>query len=723
MVARTKTPPKSTKPKTSDRENYGGHRDKMAEKSRERSERDREIGPLPKVPKPKQRRKDKCRKSLRLYCEIYLADRFDLAWSDDQLKVIARLETLVLRGGLFALAMPRGSGKTTLCEAAALWAVLYGHRRFVVLVGASQPAAEEILESIKLAIETNDLLLEDFPEVVYPIVRLEGNNGRAKGQTLDGVRTRIEWTDKRVKLPTVKGSPASGSVLACAGITGRVRGMKSSTVQGKVLRPDMCLVDDPQDDDSAESETQTGKRERIIKGALKGLAGPGKTIAMAIPCTVIAPEDLSSRILDRKRNPQFRGERMKMVYVLPKRMDLWERYADLRNESFRNGGEGEEATEFYREHRAGMDEGAVIGWPARFDPDNEISGIQAAMNLRFDNPISFAAECQNEPLVEATVGMRELKVDQLLTRWSGVPRGQVPRECTKLTAFIDCHKHLLWYAVAAWDPRFGGSIIDFGTWPGQTRPHFRHEDPRPTLAGVYPGILSDDARLYAGLKDLTNALITTEYGRHESGEPHRINLCLIDRGYKPDVVHKLCRASPHAGLLRPSIGHSVAGTGRNVRQWPEISGEERGHKDSPAWRWGYSKGEHAIGRRVVFDADEWKGFAADRLLTPAGGYASVSLPGSKDKMHLQHRLLCEHLAGEFGAPARINGYEFEKWTKKPNRDVHLWDCFVGCCVAASNAGLRWSAAAAAGEPEQGAPQSSGSGRKFSDIQREKLARH
>lgn len=711
---------RKTKPKTSDRPDYSDHRDKMAEKSRERSERDREIGPLPKV--EKKRRKDKCRKSLRLFCETYLADRFDLAWSDDQLKVIARLETLVLRGGLFALAMPRGSGKTTLCEAAALWAILYGHRRFVVLVGASGPAAEEILESIQLAIETNDLLLEDFPEVVYPIVRLEGNNGRAKGQTLDGVRTRIEWTDKKVKLPTVKGSPASGSVIAVAGITGRVRGMKSGTAKGVMLRPDMCLVDDPQDDESAESETQTAKRERIIKGALKGLAGPGKTIAMAIPCTVIAPEDLSTRILDRKRNPQFRGERLKMVYVFPKRMDLWEKYADLRNESFRRGGEGEEATEFYRKNRVAMDEGAVVAWPARFDPLNEISAIQAAMNLRIDNPISFAAECQNEPLVEATAGMRELQVEQLLGRFSGVPRLQVPRECTKLTAFIDCHKHLLWYAVAAWDARFGGAIIDFGTWPGQNRAHFRHEDPRPALAGVYPGINSDDARLYAGLKDLTNALITTEYGRHQTGEPHRINLCLIDRGYKPDVVHKLCRASPHAALLRPSIGHSAASTGRNVRQWGKLEGEELGPKDSPAWRWGYAKGEHVIGRRVVFDADEWKGFAADRLMTPAGGYAAVSLPGSKDSQHLMHRLLCEHLAGEFGAPARINAYEFEKWTKKPNRDVHLWDCFVGCCVAASNTGLRWSAAAAAGDAEPVQP-SSGSSRKFSEIQREKLARH
>ena len=68
----------------------------------------------------------------------YFPATFNLAWSDDHLKVIARIERGVLQGGLFALAMPRGGGKTSLCIVAALWAVLVGHREFVCVIGTER---------------------------------------------------------------------------------------------------------------------------------------------------------------------------------------------------------------------------------------------------------------------------------------------------------------------------------------------------------------------------------------------------------------------------------------------------------------------------------------------------------------------------------------------------------------------------------------------------------
>ena len=51
---------------------------------------------------------------------------FYLPWSPDHLRAIEKIEQAVLNGDKFALAMPRGSGKTTLCKIAVLWAASTG---------------------------------------------------------------------------------------------------------------------------------------------------------------------------------------------------------------------------------------------------------------------------------------------------------------------------------------------------------------------------------------------------------------------------------------------------------------------------------------------------------------------------------------------------------------------------------------------------------------------
>jgi len=128
------------------------------------------------------RRRAKAAGDFRFFCEAYFPQTFILPWSKDHLKVIAKTEQAVIRGGLFAMAMPRGGGKSSLCEAACLWALMYGHRPFVALIGADEEHAISMLYSIKSEIENNDRLLADFPEVCYPVRCLEGIHQRASGQ-------------------------------------------------------------------------------------------------------------------------------------------------------------------------------------------------------------------------------------------------------------------------------------------------------------------------------------------------------------------------------------------------------------------------------------------------------------------------------------------------------------------------------------------------------------
>ena len=140
--------------------------ERAAERNRMRSEAGRDIGELPAVVNPE--RKARAENDFRYFCEVYFPLTFHLAWSPDHLKVIGKVEEAVLHGGLFALAMPRASGKTSIAACACLWAVLYGHREFVCLIGSDESHAREMLESIQMELVSNDLLAEDFPRSVTP---------------------------------------------------------------------------------------------------------------------------------------------------------------------------------------------------------------------------------------------------------------------------------------------------------------------------------------------------------------------------------------------------------------------------------------------------------------------------------------------------------------------------------------------------------------------------
>ena len=107
---------------------YDERRDAERNRQAEQSLAGRDIAPLPEVVNPP--RKADCARNFRLFCESYFPETYSLEWSPDHLKAIEKIETAVLSGGLFALAMPRGSGKSTMTETAALWAMLYGHREF-----------------------------------------------------------------------------------------------------------------------------------------------------------------------------------------------------------------------------------------------------------------------------------------------------------------------------------------------------------------------------------------------------------------------------------------------------------------------------------------------------------------------------------------------------------------------------------------------------------------
>lgn len=668
--------PKHRKLNMEESAGYAAQKEKAYKRSQALSQSGRDIGDLPPVADPA--RKEACKYNFKLFCETYFPHIFNLGWSDDHLKVIQRIENSVLQGGLFALAMPRGSGKSSLCEAGGEWAIMYGHREFVTLIGATEGAALEMMESIKTEIESNEMLAADFPEVCYPIAQLEGIANRCAGQLYHGVRTKIVWTANEIVLPTIAESPASGMVIRVAGLTGRIRGMKFKRSDGRSVRPSLVIVDDPQTSESANSIEQTRKRLRILSSDVLGLAGPGQKISGLMPCTIIRVGDMADQALDRGKHPEWNGERMKMMYSPPSNTKLWEEYSEIRAESLREDGNILRATEFYKAHREEMDEGAVIAWESRYNHD-EASAIQHAMNLKLTDELSFQAEYQNDPLPEDTAEDTLLTVDEICTKLNGLKKAVVPLECVRLTMFVDIQKTLLYWMVCAWADNFTGAVIDYGAWPDQGRNRFKLADANPTIQHKFPkaGL---EGQLYNALDSLFQEKMSQVYVR-EDGAEMRIERALIDAnwGQSTDIVYQYCRQSPFSGIVMPGHGRYIGASSRSMTEYKKKRGERLGFN----WFMPAIAGKRAI-RHVVFDTNFWKSFVHSRLSVIQGDAGCLSLFG---KNPLYHQLLAEHLTAEYKVKTEGLGRVVDEWKIRPQHDDNHWlDCLAGCAVCASMQG-------------------------------------
>lgn len=661
-----------------------------AERSRGQSKAGREIGPLPAVADP--RRRARCAASLLDTCRTYFAGRFPLPFGPDHLDLIGDLQRVITEGGQQAEAHPRGSGKTTICEVAAVWAILNGYRSFVVLIGASEDAANELLQNIKAEVESNDLLAADYPEACYPVARLEGIHNRAKGQRLDGKPTRIEWKDKRVILPTVPGAKCSGATVKVAGITGRIRG-SSRMIGGRKVRPDLVIIDDPQTDESARSPIQNDTRERILSGAVLGLAGPTQRIAAIVPCTVIRPGDMADRILDRGRHPEWHGRRCRLLRSMPGRLDLWDQYAELLRDGLRKDPpDRAAATAFYAAHRAEMDRGAEASWPARHDPD-QLSALQYAMDLYLIDPLTFWAEFQNEPRDESGAeGAEPIDPFAAAEKLNRTPRGHVPPDCGVLTAGIDLQEEILFWAVCGWSQDFRGAVVDYGTYPQQPVSRFTASDPNPSLSTL-PGNKERplEARVYGGLEAIARTVLARDWPREGGGPPLRVTRAGVDTGHLSDTVHQWCRQTAAAAVVMPTKGVFIGATKTPVSEWKKAKGDLSG----PGWR--IKAAGSPLGRPCLVDTNHWKSFLAERVRSDMGAPGSFTLFGTSPAAHAT---FCDHLAAEYPVRATADGRTVDEWQLRPGRpDNHWFDCAVYAAAAASREGCRWSAAAAAGEPD------------------------
>lgn len=186
------------------------------------------------------------RRSTKAFAEIYLSHHFPLPWGEQHQDLFQVFDD-PSPAKRVCRAEPRFHGKTTLTGLVhPLRVFAYQWKHFVLMLGANQDAAEENLLSIIEEVETNELLLEDFPHLRPAVDQ--------KGQL-------VKWTDRQLVFK-------NRATIIAKGMGGRLRGLKHGS-----HRPDLAIFDDPESPENSDTFKKRKKAKRWFGGTFLGLGG------------------------------------------------------------------------------------------------------------------------------------------------------------------------------------------------------------------------------------------------------------------------------------------------------------------------------------------------------------------------------------------------------------------------------------------------------------------
>lgn len=251
-----------------------------------------------------------------------------------------------------AIAAPRGEAKSTITtQLFTIWCVITERKWYPIIGMDAFDQAAIMLEAIKAELASNPRLLMDFPEATG-----QGRVWQA-GVILTANDRKIE-------------AVGSGK---------RIRGRRHGP-----HRPDLFVGDDLENDENVKTPEQRDKLQGWITKAVLKLGGAGEKFDTIIIGTILHYDSVLARLL---ANKLWRARKFKALIAWPDRMDLWDKWEELR---LNTGLEASDA--FYDEHKAAMEAGAVVSWPAG-RPLLELMKIRAR-----DGHASFDSELQNDPL-------------------------------------------------------------------------------------------------------------------------------------------------------------------------------------------------------------------------------------------------------------------------------------------------------------------------------------
>ena len=412
-------------------------------------------------------RRNAARKSLLDFIRTYLVGNlFSFSPEGKMCRALDDMEQSLTSARPYNIELPRGSGKTTAAEAMCLYLLSYGIRMFLVVISNNQRAAGNILNDLyHIVSDGSSVFAQDFPEVCLPFVIANGSFRRR--QTIRGKLVAISKNATNLQFPAILDEdgnplPTSGSIVTCRGMTAGVRGLKIGS-----LRPDLAILDDLQDSEIAKSGEQVDKVLDFIRKDVINMSS-GRKLAVLMTSTPICADDLCSKI---EADPNWRTTKYRAVIKWPRDIvkngdnGQWGEYFRLYDAENMANGAHDGSLQFYRSHRAEMDEGAELFSSRYNEQDGHISAVQALMEKRhLIGKAAFASEMQMSPQRESyALDITPADVAKVIGTH---PRAVVPDGYRLTVAAIDLNvSHVLTLVVKSYRPDMSSVVVVHRVFP------------------------------------------------------------------------------------------------------------------------------------------------------------------------------------------------------------------------------------------------------------------
>lgn len=313
-------------------------------------------------------RRESASRSIEAFAKIYLGHYLEKAVCPFHKELYGILQVVTeKRSERLAIAAPRGSAKSVIVSLAyVLYSVCFAKEDYILLLSDTKNQAVDLLSHIKSELESNALLIQDFPDICET-----GQKPKPPRWKTNEIITR------------------NGVRVAALGAGQKVRGTRN-----KEFRPTLIILDDIENDENTQSPES---REKLFSWFTKAVlkAGSQKTNVIVVG-TIQHYDSLLAKLTSNNGMPGWKRKTYKSVSAYAKHQDLWDEWSAIFN--YRKPYQGQMGKEtayiFFTSNKEAMLEGTEVLWEEKED-------YYSLMVMREqEGTISFDSEKQNNPIDE-----------------------------------------------------------------------------------------------------------------------------------------------------------------------------------------------------------------------------------------------------------------------------------------------------------------------------------